>query len=258
MKVGGVELKNGKIVDLIVEGVPSIPSFDSNNEGQFTFSKEDGVLRFNNGESLVALNSSINENPKLKNSLGGEWLNGDLSFNPSAFNELSTIAGLTSESSLFDVISQMDSVIAGVSNVTLDEIDVSDVSTTGMGIVAFLAGSLIVLSLGQILQGSELSLTFDNLEDFNVTSTQDGNMLSFNSSGKLVSRKVRFEYTSLASNLIHAVTHNLGYRYCTVFCVNPANNQVVIPDDIVFDSKDQLTITLPSSTPLKALITTFN
>lgn len=256
MKVGGVELKGGKITDLVIESIPTPPVFSSNNSGQFTFSLSDGVLRFNNGLGLVALNTSVSENPNLIESLGSNWLNSDLSFNPAPFNVLDGISGLTTNDSLFQVIKQLSERIEDNTTVETAQL-VAPPGTQDLFVLTHLAGDLIFLNIETLLRASSIDLDFDNLNGFNITSTKQGNMLVFDSVGDLVSRDVSYTYQSFTANDSHVVNHNLGQRYVSVFCINPSTNKAVQPLEVEYITSNQLLIRLNSSQPLIANVTNF-
>jgi hypothetical protein len=256
MRVGGVELKSGKVINLVLDGVATAPVFDAGNAGEFTFSTDDGVLRFNDGTGLFALNTSISEDPNLKASLGSNWLNIDLSFNPVPFNDLPILDGLISTDSLFDVIEQIVTSLDAVSTITVGDLGVTG-TPPNLAVVAHVAGNLLLLSIDEVLAGSTVTFGFGSLDNFNITSTTENNMLLFNNAGELVSKTVRYKYTNLTSSTTHLVTHNLNQQYCSVFCINPSNNRMIVPTSIEFSTVNQLIVTLPSAQPLTAIVTNF-
>ena len=254
MRVGGVELEGGKIVSLTLDSVGTAPPFDPSKVGTFYFSTDDGILRFNNGAGLSSLNISVSEDPNLIESLGSNWLNGDLSFNPVPFNDLPIIDGLTSNDSLFDVISQIVNSLNTVSTVSLDDIDLG-VGANPLDLLVYLDGRLIFIPIEQVFLASELDLPFSSFSNFDITNTDEGRMLSFNGSDKLVSRPVSYEYINYASSAQHQIVHNLGKKYCSVFCINPNTDEMIVPDKIEFVSDNTIVITLSSALPLVALVT---
>lgn len=253
MKVGGVELRDGKIVELIVESVSTAPSFSADEIGSFYFSIDDGILRFNNGERLFPLNSTATENPNLVESLGSNWLTNDLTFNPEPFNNLAVITGLTSNDSLFNVIEQLATAVGSVTDIPLEDISVPD-GIQDMTIVTHLSGDLVLLTIDQILQGTDLKISIRNIDGFDIDNTDEGNILSFNNEGELVSKKVSHTYTSFTANDVHSITHNLGSQFCSVFCINPSTKKSVTPVEIEYVTENQLTVTLGVAGPLLALV----
>jgi hypothetical protein len=258
MRVGGVNLESGKIINMVLESTVNPPSFNSAKAGEFSFSTSDRVLRFNDGIQFIALNTTISEDPNLKVSLGSNWLNEDLSFNPVPFNDLPNIHDLDSTSSLFDVIDQIAVLIDNASTITIEDIDVSQVVTPDMSVLAYNAGEVIFVEIEQVLEGSQISLTFDNLKGFDITDVTHGNAILFNECGDLVSKNVSFTYTMYTTSIAHTITHELGVKHCAVYCIDPATDMMVTPVSVYFNSVNELTVTLPASTGLKALVTNFD
>lgn len=254
MRVGGVELINGKIVELVIDSVATVPVFEAANAGEFIFSLDDKVLRFNSGEGFVPLNTTVSENPNLISSLGSNWLNGDLSFNPVPFNDLAGISGLSGNDSLFTVIDQISVLIANVSDITLSDISIPD-GLPNMAVVAQVAGDLIIVPIEEVLAGSTISLNFDNLSGFDITNVTEGNIIAFNENGDLTSRTAHYRYENLTPSDAHLITHSLGEQYCSVFCIDPQTNKVITPTEIEFISSDQLVINFTIDQKLVALIT---
>lgn len=256
MKVGGVELKGGKVLDLTIGSVPTPPTFDANNAGRFTFSESDGVLRFNNGLGLVALNTTASENPNLIESLGSNWLNSDFSFNPAPFNNLDVISGLTTDDSLFDVIEQLSEGIQEFNTIETSQL-VAPPGTPDLYVLMHLAGDLVFTNIETLLNSSSISLDFDNLSGFNIDSTKQGNMLVFDAAGDLVSRDLSYTYVSFTASDAHVINHNLGQKYVSVFCINPSTDKAIQPLEIEFITNNQLLVRLSSSQRLIANVTNF-
>ena len=254
MRVGGVELIDGKIVELIIDSVATVPAFDPAKAGEFTFSLDDNVLRFNSGENLVPLNTTVSENPNLIASLGANWLNNDLSFNPVPFNDLDGISGLDSNDSLFNVVDQLTMLINSLTEITLLDITVAP-GLPNLGVVSYIAEDLVIVDIETVLAGSSISLSFDNLRGFNITDVTDGNIIAFDTEGDLTSRTAHYRYEMIDSNLSHLISHNLGEQYVSVFCIDPATSKLVIPADITFSTDTQCIIDLDESHGLIALIT---
>jgi hypothetical protein len=57
-----------------------------------------------------------------------------------------------------------------------------------------------------------------------------------------------------ASATSHVVGHALNQQYCNVTVVDAATNEVIIPQAIVFDSVNQLTVTLNSALAIKVVV----
>lgn len=65
--------------------------------------------------------------------------------------------------------------------------------------------------------------------------------------------KLYFLYTSTGPSASHTVTHNLGQQYCNVTVVDSTDN-VVIPESIVFNSANGLTVTFNSAIDCKVVV----
>ena len=73
-----------------------------------------------------------------------------------------------------------------------------------------------------------------------------------NDGTNFVNRKIYHVYTG-SSNTSHTVTHNIGQKYCNVTVVD-AGDEVVIPQSIVFDSANALTVTFTSAIACKVVV----
>lgn len=62
-----------------------------------------------------------------------------------------------------------------------------------------------------------------------------------------------FLYVSPASAMSHQILHNIGFKYCQVIVVDSAD-KVIIPDAIIFDSANQLTVQFSTSITCKVAI----
>jgi len=62
-----------------------------------------------------------------------------------------------------------------------------------------------------------------------------------------------FLYTSSGANVSHTVTHNIGQTYCNVTVVDTDDN-VVIPESIVFNSPTELTVTFNSAIDCRVVV----
>jgi hypothetical protein len=258
MKIGGINITGGKLETIVLDTIPTAPTFDSVQAGEFTFSDDDKILRFNTGSALVALNSGVSENPNLITSLGSNWLNSDLTFNPTPFNSLPGIAGLKPSDSLFVVVDQLSSLIDNLSNVELGDITVP--VNPYMQLIVTLDGAVFTMELDRVINSSSINLDFNTLSDFDITPGDmiDGNQLVFNDQAKLVSKKVHYTYENLASSQEHLITHGFGNQYCSVFCINPHSGKAVTPSDIIYGEDNQVIVKFDQYTdgiPLLAILT---
>lgn len=92
----------------------------------------------------------------------------------------------------------------------------------------------------------------DSLTDVAVTGAAAGHTL-INDGTNFVNRPIYFLYDGAAATS-HQVNHNLGQKYCNVTVVETATDEVVIPQSIVFDSNNQLTVTFTSSIACKVIV----
>lgn len=65
--------------------------------------------------------------------------------------------------------------------------------------------------------------------------------------------KMYYLYTGGAATG-HTVTHSLGQKYCNVTVIDSSNDEVIIPQSIVFDTANQLTVTLNVSLAVKVVV----
>ena len=66
-------------------------------------------------------------------------------------------------------------------------------------------------------------------------------------------QKIYELYSAPAAATSHSITHNLGQKYCNVTVVD-TNDEVVIPQSIVFNDANQLTVTFTSALQCKVII----
>ena len=260
MKIGGVDISGGKFGTMVLKTIPTAPTFDAANIGEFTYSLDDQVLRFNTGSGLVALNSGASENPNLVSSLGPNWLNSDLTFNPIPFNDLPNITGLTPDDSLFSVIEQLTTVIDNLSEIGLGDINVD---TEGyMRLVVTMDGTMFPVDINTVISASSVNLDFSTLSDFDINPLTKiaGNQLVFNTSEKLVSKKVHHTYENTTASKTHLIVHGFGNKHCSVFCINPQTDTAMTPASITYLGDDpsnyRVLVTFePTAVPLIAVLT---
>lgn len=117
------------------------------------------------------------------------------------------------------------------------------------GVASFDAADFNVSAGAVTLVGKNL----DSLTDVTVTSAGAGDTLVYSAgSSQFVNRKTYFLYSG-ASATSHAVVHNLNQKYCNVTVVD-ADDEVVIPQSITFDSASQLTVTFTSAVACKIVV----
>ncbi len=232
-----------------------IPEFTSDDLGRLLVN--DSSLYFNDGNSWVTFQISNNSSQPLIDTLGRNWINEDLSFNPTPFNALDNISGLDADDTLFDVIAALDAAISSINS--LDFSDLNDVHFGSLedGDVIFYNGATFTnISLND-LASSHLTFSSMNLSDTDISTYESGDMLVYSTTDeKLVNRKTYAEYTNLASNTTFIVSHNLGVKHCLVQVINAETHTLVTANyGVTFDTINQLTVTVSPAIPVKILLT---
>lgn len=88
--------------------------------------------------------------------------------------------------------------------------------------------------------------------DVALTSPADGEALVFDGSN-FVNQKVFHVHDAATAATTWTVTHNIGQKYCNVVIVD-ADDEVIIPESIKFDSANQLTVTFNTAVAGKAVV----
>ena len=92
-----------------------------------------------------------------------------------------------------------------------------------------------------------------DLSDVTVTGAAAGDMLVHNGTN-FVNQKIHFVYVSTIAGTSHVVSHNLGQKYCQVTVVD-VNDEVIIPQSIVFNDANTLTVTFNSAINCRVIVT---
>lgn len=95
----------------------------------------------------------------------------------------------------------------------------------------------------------------DDLANVNgVASSNSGDVLMWNgTTSEVVARPTYFLYSSSAPSTSHTVSHALGRQYCNVTVVD-STDEVIIPQSIVFDSANQLTVAFNTAIDCKVVV----
>lgn len=240
---GNLELVGGRYLNLRVEQLDDVPTFDSEDVGRLVY--VDGELLLNNGTTYAALQeASASSNPVLASL--GDWFNADLSFNPVPFNdEMDNVEGLSSTDSLFDVLLQLDAAITDNKLSGLDDIDNVTFTNLEAGDVIVFNGVDFANSSITALINSYAELTTANISDFNITDPQKNHGLFWSfTEEKFVNRRWFHQYITPAASSIHLVEHDLGQTYCAVTVINFATGRTLDPSSyyIIFSGPTQLTV----------------
>lgn len=249
---GDARIINAKIED------GSLPTFTADDEGRlFVYNHE---LYFNDGSKWSTFQLSNNSSEPLIDTLGRNWINEDLSFNPTDFNNLDNITGLTANDTLFDVFVALDAAISNVSSLNFSDLEDVNFSSLAAGDIIFYNGTSFSNITLNDLASSQLNFSSENLSDTSIVDYASGDVLVYSEiDSKLVNRKTFAEYTNLAANTSFIVSHDLGVKYCIVQVINAQTDALVTSDyGVIFDSVDQLTVTVTPAIPVKILVTAVN
>lgn len=254
---GDIELMNGKIINLKVDPVTELPVFSTDDESRLVYFEQQ--LYFNNGSGYVPLQIASQSSQPLIDTLGNNWINPDYSFNPTPFNNLENISGLTASDSLFTVIQKLDDALTIFGDINLNDINQISVDNLEAGQILYFDGvNFINVNISQIPDFS-LSISLDSLTDVIITGIpSDNQILSYDSSvSAFVNKQVSFVYEQNTAQSIHQVIHNLNQLYCSITAINPLTSELITNiTSVVFNSPEQLTVTLGSSQPAIILVTT--
>lgn len=254
---GDLELfGTARIINLKVESA-TLPTFDENDYGRLI--ANGSALFFNDGEKWSTFQFSNNSSEPLIDTLGRNWINEDFSFNPTAFNALDNISGLTSNDTLFDVISSLDAAISNIDGLSVEDLSDVNFSNIQIGDLFFYNGSGFSNIDLNALADAKLNLTTEKLKDIDISNDgyASGQTLVYSTADeKLLNQQFYAEYTNTAVNDTFVVTHNLGIKHCIVQIVNMQTHELVTSSyGVTFDNINQLTVTLVTPIGVKILMT---
>ena len=86
-------------------------------------------------------------------------------------------------------------------------------------------------------------ITLNDLDDVDTTGEAAGEILVKSTGGDYKPAPIYHVHTQSSASASWTVTHNLGQKYCNVTIVDSADD-VIIPQNIRFDTVNQLTVTL--------------
>lgn len=259
---GDLTLVDGRVINLKTEIGSAVPAFHSDEVGRLFFVNVDGTLRINDGSEWVTIQySNTDSSSPLLVTLGTNWINSDLSFNPTPFNDLDNISGLTANSTLFSVVAALDAAITIVGSKSLESLnDVTFSSLETGDIVIWGGASFTNISLTN-LAAARLTISTTSLVDIQQTPPYTpGDVLVFsNIAQKFVNRQTSFTYTNTASDSAFSVDHNLGVRYPLVQIINAATNASISTGyTINYNSDTNLTVTLSAPAAVIIIVAAVN
>jgi hypothetical protein len=256
MIYGDIVLQNSSIYNLSVESLNADPAFESSDISRIYFNNTSNIYRYNNGTEYIDF-SLPNNFMALIDSLGDNWINADFTFNPVPFNDLNTISGLTSNSSLYNVIVQLDAAIHNLAVPSLAELDdVTIPDPIAPGDVLFYDTNGYTFTDINTLIENYSSLGVNNLKDVNIENAQNGGALIYNTSTS--------QYSILQTAVIiedyynetdHTITHDLGVMYVGVQIVNPETNTVITQATITYVDENSFNIVLATAQPILVILT---
>lgn len=258
---GDITLLNGRINNLKTEIGSVLPDFVSGDVGRLFFVNSNGTLAVNDGNEWVTLQFSNTENSSpLLVTLGQNWINEDLSFNPVPFNALDNISGLTANDSLYSVIAALDSAITGLSSQHLQDLGDVAFGALNAGDIVYWSGTKFSNISMNNLANARLSLNTTALKDVDVADYSAGDILVFSQSNqKLVNRQTMFTYTNTATDSAYVVNHGLGVKFPMVQIVNFATNTTITSGyQITFTDVNTLTVTLDVAAPVVIVVMGLN
>lgn len=260
---GDIELIGGRVINLNAEHVTSDPAFNASDEGKIIYNSTENAYKYNNGSSWITFEVSLTSSNALVNTLGNNWINTDFSFNPTDFNTLDNVTGLTSSNSLFDVFNQLDNQLTGAKNVgSLRGVNLNFINTDPTsGNIIYFDGSDFVL--GTINDIGNANLKVADLSDASITSVQNNDFL-VRENGSWVNKPIFYEYEELSGTLsVFTVNHSLGQRFCHVTVIDRdfATPRIMDPSlitKIEYNNEITLTVTLSTVKRVSVIVSTLN
>lgn len=232
----------------------TIPIFNSDDKGALYFDTDINGLVFNNGVSNLNILLDETSNPTFRDTLGAEWINVDYTFNPTNFNNLGNISGLTSSSTLYNVIQQLDTSITSQKISTIDDLSDATITNAVLNDILYNNGSeWINGSINNII--SSISYTLSDADDTTIATPVNGDKLVYSdTSNTFENKKTSHTFDTATVNTIFGITHNLNTLHCHVTVINKLTN-ISIPDAVVtYVDADTLQISIGVSAPIIALI----
>jgi hypothetical protein len=153
-----------------------------------------------------------------------------------------------------DSVTTAKIVDAAVTNAKLANSAVSLGAESGAGSVS-LGGTLTIAAgtgIDTVASGAgvtvSLNAIIDDLSDVSgCAAAAKGTVLASDGAAAMIPRKIFHKYTGAASTS-HVITHNLNQKHCVVTVIEDgATDEMIIPQSVVFDTVNQLTVTFNAS-----------
>lgn len=256
MKVRGNLELSGYIENAKLKGETSaLPAFDANDAGTFFFDAVNNTLHFNDGLSNKSFKFDESADVTLRATLGPNWLNANLSFNPTPFNNLNNVDGLTGNSTLFDVFSQFDTVLSNVGVAAVENIgDVEFDTLAANNIILFNGTNFVNGTIDDVKD--DLNISFEFLSDVDISENQDHDFVVYDPvATNFVNKKLTYVYENLSgTSSEYVVTHSLSSRYVHVTVIDMKTNRRVEDFGVEYQSDDSLKVTLKENVSVRVLV----
>jgi hypothetical protein len=251
--IDDIELIGGSIHGAKIENLNLDPDFFITDSGRIYFNISGTKLRLNNGVEWIDLSLPSNFS-NLITTLGANWINTDFTFNPTEFNALTNITGLTSNDSLFDVISQLDNAINSNGGSTLLSLnDVAETTVLDAGDLLYYNGDNFTFTNIDAIIQTYGHINFSGLEDVSVTGAIANDIIVYDGANYVPANPFFFG-TDYSSVIEHTIIHTLGVQLCGITVIN-ANTFTVINDaTIVFTDINTVDITLQIAAPIYVVL----
>lgn len=257
--IGDIELINSEIINLLVDANAGLPTFVSTDESRLVYNLTDHQLYYNNGTAYFPLQIASQNAQPLIETLGSNWINPDLSFDPTPFNSLPFITGLTSTDSLFTVFEQITQELENLGNINIGSLQGVDLESPQTNDVLYFNGTNWTNIQVDDIPNLTVNISLDSLNDVALSNSLENTQSLFydSTSAQFVNANWAYTYTNLTSQGTHTVVHNLNQQYCQVTVINPTTSppQTVPVSAILYNSTVQLTVDLISPSPAVILVT---
>lgn len=255
---GNIKLIDAEIINLRVDANPTLPDFIVDDESRIVYNLTDHQLYYNNGTAYFPLQVASQNAQPLIETLGNNWINPDLSFDPTPFNELPFLSDLTSTDSLFTVFEQITAGLETLSDISINSLNGVDIEAAQVNDVLYFNGTNWTNTQIDNIPNFTINISLASLNDVDLDGTLENTQsLFFNStSNKFVNASWAYTYTEDVSLSTHTVVHNLNQQYCDVTVINPSTNppQSITPISILYTSEVQLVVNLASPSPAVILV----
>ncbi len=158
------------------------------------------------------------------------------------------------DSSLGDTLTFTSSTAALTVDASVaDTLDftIAPASDTVVGVASFATANFNVDGGGNVT----LDTSLDSLNDVTIASVADKQAVVYSSTNSRFENKSIYHlYTSGAASTSHSINHGLNQQYCVVTVVDASDDNVVIPQSIVFVDANNLTVTFNTAINTKVVI----